>query len=200
MKRIAITGGIASGKSSAAERFAKAKFPVASADQFARDVVAPASDGLRDVVDAFGAEVLSDDGSLNRGALRRRIFADDAERKRLEAILHPRIREATRQWCETQGDQGAFAVVIEVPLLVETGQQHSYDHVVVVDLPTEQQLDRVCARDSIDRASAQDIIDKQATRSDRLLAATDILLNDGPLPALQSDADALARRITSLYG
>lgn len=199
MIRIAITGGIASGKSSAASRFAQCGFAVASADQFSRDLVAPGSEGLHTLVDAFGPEVLTPSGELDRAALRQRIFSDDGERRRLEALLHPRIREASRQWCDAQRDAGAAVVAIEIPLLVETAQQADFDHVVLVDVPTHIQIQRICARDRCDAESAQKVIDKQASREERLRAATDVLLNDATLDNFQADADALAQRLQSIY-
>lgn len=199
MIRVALTGGIASGKSSAAACFAEHGIPSASSDRFARDVVAPGSEGLLAVADAFGDAVLHLDGSLDRGALRARIFADDAARVRLEGLLHPRIRAATSAWCNTQAAAGAGVVLIEIPLLIETGQQRRYDHVVVVDVDTATQVARVQQRDGSSEAEARRIIDKQAGRHDRLDAATDVLLNDRTLDNLQRDAGALAARFAALY-
>ncbi|MEM9605148.1 MAG: dephospho-CoA kinase [Pseudomonadota bacterium] len=199
MIRVALTGGIASGKSSAAACFANHGIPSASSDRFARDVVAPGSEGLTAVTAAFGPSVLQLDGGLDRGALRTRIFADDTARERLEALLHPRIRAATEAWCVAQRAAGAGVVLIEIPLLVETAQHTRYDHVVVVDVDTATQVARVLQRDGGSEDEARQIIAKQASRGARLDAATDVLLNDQTLDTLRRDAGALAARFASLY-
>lgn len=199
MQRVALTGGIASGKSSVAARFAAQQVPVASADRFSREVVAKGSDGLRDVIDAFGNALLTSEGTLDRRALREVIFNDNAARKRLESLLHPRIRRATDRWCERQANEGAAFCVIEIPLLVETQQQAKYDRVLLVDVPVEQQIARVCSRDNCSESEARRIIDNQASRQDRLAVATDVLLNDRALDSLHADADSLVERLIGLY-
>ncbi len=199
MIRIGLTGGIASGKSTVAERFKQHGIAVSSADQFARDVVEPGSEGLAAVVEHFGPAVLNDAGELNRKALRERVFNSPPERQALETILHPRIRAATASWCEQHAARGEQFVVLEIPLLLETQQHATMDRVLVVDVPEATQLARVQARDHSTAEQAQRILAAQASRAERLQAATDILLNDRTLTDFHNDIDALAATYQSLY-
>lgn len=186
--RIGLTGGIASGKSAAAAAFARRGVPVIDADQVARDVVEPGRPGLAAVVEAFGTEVLGPDGRLDRRALRRRVFADPDQRRRLEALLHPAIRAemAARAAAVT-----APYVVIAIPLLVESRQERGVDRVLVVDCPVEAQLERLLARDGETPEGARAILAAQATREQRLAVANDVLANDGTLESLDAHVGVL---------
>ena len=199
MHRIGLTGGIASGKSTVANRFKARGLSVSSADHFAREVVQPGSAGLAEVVDAFGDAVILADGSLDRQTLRQRIFSNPDDRAQLERILHPRIRAATNAWCDTQTEKGARYVLLEIPLLIETAQQHTMERVIVVDVPESVQVERVQRRDKGSAEDARRIIATQASRSERLHAATDVLLNDRDIDSLLADIDALAERFDTLY-
>ena len=192
--RIGLTGGVASGKSEVARRFAALGVAVADADTAAREAVAVGSTGLAEVVDAFGRDVLQPDGALDRAAMRRRIFGDTAARQRLEAIVHPRVRAALQAACA--GAPGPYALA-DIPLLAEGGGRSAYpwlDRILVIDVPEAVQAQRVMARDHVDAALARQMIAAQATRAQRLAIADDILVNDGPLEALDAHVAALHRR------
>ena len=196
---IAITGGVASGKSTVDRLFHALGIHVADADLAARDAVAVGSDGLAEVVAAFGAEVLDAGGALDRPAMRRRVFADDEARATLEAIVHPRVRELLRRQCALAS--GPYAVAA-IPLLAEAlplpgmsgGGREAYpwlQRVLVVDVPVAVQHARLLARDGIDQALAERMIAAQATRAQRLAIADDVVINDGAVEALQPHVEAL---------
>ena len=194
---IGLTGGVASGKSAVAARFQALGVTVADADVAAREAVAVGSAGLAEVVAAFGADVLGPDGALDRAAMRRRVFNDDAQRLKLEAIVHPLVRQLVRQACETA--PGPYAIAA-IPLLAEAGREaYPWLHrILVVDVPREVQLERLLARDGIDAALAERMIAVQATRRERLAIADDVIVNDGPLDALDGHVTALHHRYRSL--
>ena len=195
---IGLTGGIASGKSAVSERFEALGIVVADADAAAREAVAVGSDGLADVVDMFGEGVLAADGSLDRPAMRRRVFADPDARKRLEGIIHPHVRELLHAACARAGSPYAIAAV---PLLAEGGGRRAYpwlQRILVVDVPEAVQLQRLLQRDGIDELLARRMIEVQATRRQRLAIADDVLANDGPLDALDERVAALDRLYRNL--
>lgn len=188
---IALTGGIASGKSEVERRFRALGIHVADADLAAREVVEPGTTGLAEIVEVFGPDALGADGSLDRATMRLRVFSDAAARGRLEAIIHPRVRTALRTACEAAPGPYAMAAI---PLFVEAGRD-AYaawiDRVLVVDVPVEVQLARLLRRDGIDEALAWEMIRAQATREERLAVADDVIDNDGPLEALDARVQAL---------
>jgi len=190
---IGLTGGIASGKTAATQPFERRGIVVADADLAAREAVAPGSPGLSAVVDAFGADALAEDGSLDRAAMRRRIFEDPQARVRLEAIIHPRVRAALRAACEAA--PGPYAVAA-IPLLTEGGRAaYPWLHrVLVIDVPRDLQLARLLARDGIDEILAERMVAAQASREARLAIADDVVVNDGTLAALEAAVDALDRK------
>lgn len=197
---VGLTGGIASGKSAVAERFAARGVAVVDADQVAREVVAPGSEGLGELVEAFGADILDAAGALDRRRMRERVFADAAARARLEAILHPRIRRLLRE--RAGAAPGAYAIVA-IPLLAEGGGRTAYpwlDRVLVVDVPQATQLARLAARDGIDDALARRMVDAQATRPQRLAIADDVIVNAGGVRDLEDPVAALDRRYRQLAG
>lgn len=190
---VAVTGGIASGKSEVTRRFEMLGVTVADADVAAREAVAPGSEGLAEVVAAFGEGVLAADRSLDRAAMRQHVFGDEAARRRLEAIIHPRVRAQLRAACQTA--PGPYAIAA-IPLLAEGGGREAYpwaDRILVVDVPSEVQQTRLMQRDGSDAALAQRMIAAQATREQRLALADDVIINDGPLQALQGHVEALDR-------
>lgn len=193
--RIGLTGGIASGKTAVANAFERRGVPVIDTDQLARDVVEPGRPALAAVVDAFGADVLDAQGRLDRRRVRSRVFADPAERRRLEGILHPAIRAelANRVSAVT-----APYVVIGIPLLVENGLQHTVDRVLVVDVPRETQVARLLARDAETPAGAAAILAAQASREARLAVADDVITNTGTLAQLDDTVAALHARYLAL--
>lgn len=189
--RIGLTGGVASGKSALGRAFEALGVTVADADVAARDAVAAGSEGLAAVVAAFGSEVLAADGSLDRAAMRRRIFDDAQAKQRLEAIVHPRVRAALAAQCDRA--PGAY-VIVAIPLLAEVGGRGAYpwlQRILVVDVPAETQRARLIARDGIDAALAERMLAAQATREDRLAIADDVVANTGSLEDLQRHAQAL---------
>lgn len=194
---IGLTGGIASGKTAATQAFERRGIVVADADLAAREAVAPGSTGLAAVVDAFGEGALAEDGSLDRAAMRRRIFEHPEARVRLEAIIHPRVREALRAACEAA--PGHYAVAA-IPLLAEGGRAaYPWLHrVLVIDVPRKLQLARLLARDGIDEMLAERMVAAQVTRDARLAVADDVIVNDGTLEALDSAVGALDKTYRGL--
>lgn len=195
--RVALTGGIASGKSTVARLFAEQGVPVIDLDQVAREVVEPGEPALAAIVELFGPEILAADGRLDRAALRTRVFRDPVARKRLEELLHPRILLAAVRHAQLAG--GPYQVIV-APLLVEFGLAGWMDRVLVVDCPAEAQLERLLARDGGDEAIARAILASQATREQRLAAAHDVIVNDGPpdrLPAAVQTLHALYREMAT---
>lgn len=197
---VAITGGVASGKSAVGRAFESLGAAVADADVAARELVEPGQPALEAIIRQFGPTILAVDGRLDRAALRRRIFSDAQGKRELEAILHPRIRAWLRDRCrQAEGDY----VLAAIPLLVEGGARLAYpwlDRILVVDVPLPVQLRRLQDRDGIDEVLAQRMVGAQATREARLATADDVLGNDGPIAAMESAVarlDAFYRRLAS---
>lgn len=192
---IALTGGIASGKTAVAELFAKLDVPVLDTDQIARDVVAPGMPALGQLVAQFGPEILDAQGRLDRVLMRERVFGNPDERRKLEAITHPAIREELARRSAAAG--GDYQIHV-IPLLVESGRADAYDRVLVVDCPEEAQMARLMARDSTPRAQAEEILAAQASREERLNAAHDVIENTGTLADLQGFVATLHRNYALL--
>ena len=178
MLSVAVTGNIAAGKSSLLRAWARAGVPVVSADDLARAVVEPGTDGLREVARVFGRDVLGPDGQLDRGRLRDRVFRDEAARRKLESILHPRIRELREEWLEEQRRQGAELVAAEIPLLFETGYAHGVDVTIVVDAPPAVRLERLVRLRRLDAEEAARIMSTQADAGETLAMADHVIAND----------------------
>jgi dephospho-CoA kinase len=188
---IGLTGGIASGKTAATHAFEVLGIAVADADLAARSAVASGSEGLAEIVSSFGSDILDANGALDRAAMRQRVFADDSVRKRLEAIVHPRVRAMLKQQCEAA--TSAY-VIVAIPLLAEVGGRNAYpwlQRILVVDVPVETQRQRVIQRDGIDDALAEKMIAAQASREQRLSIADDVIVNDNSLEGLQQQIAAL---------
>ncbi len=193
---VALTGGIASGKSAVTRRFEALGINVHDADVAAREVVKPGSEGLAAIVQTFGPGVLDDQGGLDRAAMRRRVFADDMARRQLEAIIHPRVRAWLRERVAT--DPGPYCV-LAIPLLAENiGQYRWVDRILVVDAPESVQLARLVRRDGIDEALARRMIERQASRDQRLALADDLVENTGEEFALDALVGALHQRYLAL--
>ena len=191
---IAVTGGVASGKSEVTRRFEALGVFVADADLAARAAVARGSAGLAEVVAAFGTDVLTADGDLDRTAMRQRVFIDMNARRRLEAIIHPYVRAQLRLDCAAASGPYAIAAI---PLLAEGGGRAAYawlDRILVVDTPREAQLARLMQRDDIDAALAERMLAAQVDRRQRLAIADDVIVNTGTLDALDAQVAALDRR------
>lgn len=185
---VGLTGGIASGKSTVAERFAAHDIDVIDADALAREVVAPGEPALAQLVREFGDEILDPDGALDRPRVRERAFADDAFRRRLERVTHPAI--ALRMQARLQASRSPYTILM-VPLLVETGQHRLVQRVLVVDLPPEAQRSRLMQRDEVDATQAEAAIAAQAARERRLALADDIIDNHHSRSAIAAAVDEL---------
>ena len=176
--RIGLTGGIASGKSTVAEMFAELGVPVIDTDVIAREIVAQGEPALDEIAERFGEQMIDAAGSLDRGAMRKLIFADDAAREDLEAILHPRIGTETRRQAEAAGSDYQLIVV---PLLVGSPLREFVDRVLVVDCDEETQIRRLLERDAETVEQARRIVAAQASRDERLKIASDVIVNTGTL-------------------
>ena len=198
---VGLTGGIGSGKSAVADRFAARGAAVVDTDHIAHELTGPGGAAMEAIATAFGAGVVAADGRLDRAAMRSLAFGDPQARRRLEAILHPMIRDLTDARARAALAAGAPYAVLGIPLLVEAGNARSrVDRVLVVDCPTEIQIGRVMARSGLDRAEVERILAAQATREARLAVADDLIDNGGTLEALTPQVDALHRRYLALAG
>lgn len=193
---VALTGGIAAGKSAVTELFQALDVPVHDADIAAREVIEPGTEGLRAIVSAFGTTVLNSEGRLDRPAMRERVFSDAEARETLEAIIHPRVR----LWLRDRAlAEHAPYCLLAVPLLVENLAGYRWvDRILVVDAPESLQISRLLARDRIDAALARRMLAHQATRSERLAAADDVIDNSGDATALHAAVSALHQRYLAL--
>ena len=189
--RVGLTGGIASGKSTVADMFAELGIPVIDTDVIAREVVRPGQPALDEIREVFGNGVIAADGTLDRAAMRAIVFGDDAARRRLEAILHPRIGEATREQADAAG--GSYQIIV-VPLLVESSLRGFVDRVLVVDCDEDTQVARLLARDAESEAQARRILAAQSSRAERMAIADDVIANDGDLDATREQVKSLHRR------
>jgi len=185
---VGLTGGVACGKSTVSDLFAARGVPVIDADRIAREVVAAGTPLLQRLFDHFGPQIRAADGSLDRSALRRVIFADPARRAELEALLHPAIRARTEELAREAA--GPYQLHV-VPLLVETGAAARFDRVLVVDCPESLQWQRLTARAGVSESEARAMIAAQASRAARLALADDVIVNDGAIAALGPKVDAL---------
>ena len=189
MLRVGLTGGIGAGKGEVARRLAAYGALVIDADQVAREVVAPGTPGLEEIVKAFGTGVLRPDGSLDRELLGEMVFSDAALRGKLNAIVHPRVGERMREIEESAA--AADVVVHEIPLLAEGGLASAFDVVVVVDAPPDVQVERLVSMRGMTRTHALARMSAQASREDRLAVATYVVDNSGSLEDLDGRVAAL---------
>lgn len=195
---VGLTGGIAAGKSTATAFFQERGVPVIDADEVARDVVAPGTPGLAAVVAAFGSQILQADGTLDRRRLREVVFAEPAERRRLEAILHPLIQAEIR--ARLQQVRGPYCIVA-VPLLIESAALRALVHrVLVIDVPVEVQLARLMQRDGMSAEQCQAMLAAQASRARRLEAADDVVDNATDIVALTHQLESVHTRYLELAG
>ena len=196
MFTVGLTGGVGSGKSTVAALFAELGVPVIDTDVIARQLTAPGGPALPAIREAFGASVMQADGSLDRAALRRRVFADAATRRQLEAILHPRIRQEVGR---ALADLHASYALVVIPLLVETGAYGDVlNRVLVVDCPESLQIERVMTRSGLAREEAEAILAAQAGRQARLANADDVIDNATSMAGLQAAVASLHARYQAL--
>jgi dephospho-CoA kinase len=180
--RVGLTGGIGAGKSEVSRRLAAQGAVIIDADAAARDVVAPGTDGLAEIIDAFGPEILLPDGTLDRPRLGDLVFADPAKRATLNAIIHPKVGA---RMSELEQAAGPNAIVVhDVPLIAENGLADAYDLVIVVDVPPRIQIDRLTKLRGMTRDQAEARISAQATRQQRLSIADIVIDNSGSLTEL----------------
>jgi len=189
MRLFGLTGGIASGKSTVAARFRELGVPVIDADQVAREVVLPGTEGLRAVVAAFGEGVLAPDGSLDRAALAAAAFGDEAKRRLLNGILHPRIGARTMERAAELGAAGHALVCYEAALLVENGLADAFRPLVVVALPESVQLERARARDGASEAEVLARIRAQLPLAEKVRVADVVVDASGTLAETRDRAD-----------
>ena len=186
---------MASGKSTVSQILRELGAVVIDADQLAREVVAPGTDGLREIVEAFGPEVLTEDGELDRPAMGAIVFADEEARRRLEGIIHPRVRARGAE-LEAAAPEGTV-VVHDIPLLAETGQADRFDAVLVVDVPVETQVERMVNLRGMTREEAEARVAAQADRERRLAVATYVIENTGTLEDLRERVTEVFEKLVS---
>ena len=192
---VGLTGGISSGKSTVAERFAARGVPCIDADQLTRDLVEPGEPLLKRLVASFGEGTLDAQGRLDRRRLRERVFADPVERRRLEALMHPAVYAAMRG--RIAALDAPYCLLV-IPLLVETGAQSRVHRVLVVDVDEATQRARTAARDGVSPEQVEAILASQASRAERLAAADDVIDNGGDRDALEARVEALHHRYLAL--
>lgn len=182
MFTVVLTGGIGSGKSMASALFADLGVSIIDADLVSREVVKLGSPALHHIVETFGEQMLKADGTLDRTALRDRIFREPAERAKLETILHPLIRQGILQ--QHAAAAGPYVILV-IPLWPTDSAQYPVNRVLLIDVPTDVQIARIQQRDQLDVAAAQRILASQCSRAVRLAAADDVILNTGTTVELQ---------------
>ena len=193
--RIGLTGGIGSGKSEASRHFARLGATLIDTDLIARELVEPGQPALSEIIETFGNDILDADGHLNRLRLRDRVFADSAQRTRLEAILHPPIRE--RAIALSEQATGPYCILV-IPLLAETGADYPLDRVLVIDTPGKLQRERIATRDGLSQEKIEAILASQASRAQRLTIADDIVVNDSSPEHLHSEIEHLHQLYSEL--
>lgn len=193
---IGLTGGIGSGKSAAADRFAELGAAIVDSDLIAHQLTAPGGGAIEAIRHAFGDAVIGDDGALDRAGMRALVFAQPDARTRLEAILHPMIRAESDRQCQ---EAAAPYVMLVVPLLIESGSfRERCQRIAVVDCPEAVQIARVQARSGLSEAQVRAIMAAQVSREARLAAADDVIDNSGDLAALYRQVDGLHQRYLHL--
>jgi dephospho-CoA kinase len=193
---VALTGGVAAGKTAVTRRFEALGVPVHDADVAAREVVEPDTAGLAAIVEAFGAGVLDDAGRLNRPAMRQHVFADPGARKKLEAIIHPLVRQWLRD--RAQAERAPYCL-LAIPLLAENIAHYAWaDRILLVDASESVQIERLMRRDRIDESLARSMLAHQATRTERLALADDVIENNGDEAALDEAVSRLHQRYLAL--
>jgi dephospho-CoA kinase len=191
--RLGLTGGIASGKSTVSRIFAELGAIIIDSDVLAREVVAPGTDGLAEVVAAFGPEILTEAGEMDRAKVGAIVFADPDKRKVLEQVIHPRVFLRALEIDQAAGEHDV--VINDIPLLVETNQADRFDAVVVVDVPTDVQLERMVRDRGMTPEEATARIAAQASREQRLAVATYVIENTGSLAELRARVEEVWKQL-----
>ena len=188
--KVGLTGGIASGKTTVSNLFAKLGVPVIDADVIAHALVEPGQAALKQIIQTFGSSLINKDGNLNRAKLRQKIFANRGQREQLESILHPRIRQAMQEKIAGLSDPYCL---LSIPLLLEKGWQSQIDRVLVVDCPPDLQVQRLMTRDGLLIDEINQIMKTQANRDRRLAIANDVIYTDYNFSQLKTQVLALHR-------
>ncbi len=195
MLRIGLTGGIGSGKSTVAALFARRGVPVIDTDELAHALTRPGAGASAEIAEAFGKDILTAEGAIDRRRLAARVFADPAERRRLENILHPRIRAETERRLRTLE---APYVLVVVPLLIEAGFTDLVDRILVVDCDVETAIRRAAARSGRSEEEIRAIARAQLDRTQRLAYADDVIVNDAGLDRLDEQVEVWHRRYSAM--
>ena len=195
MFKVALTGGIAAGKTAVSDYFQTLGVPVIDTDIISRQIVEPGQSAFKAIVEQFGSEMLSQDGRLNRKALRETVFNQPQKRRQLENITHPAIHQAVMTQLKSLQ---ANYVILVIPLLVESGNKYQQDRVLLVDIPESLQIQRVMQRDQISEQQAKQILQAQSTRQQRLDIADDVIVNSGDISNLQQQIAELHRKYLAL--
>lgn len=195
---VGLTGNIAAGKSAVAARLASHGVPVIDADRLARDAVAPGTPALRAIAARWGAGILAPDGSLDRAALRRIVFGDAAERRALDAIVHPEVARLRDAAVEAERTRGAALVVCDIPLLFEVGLEGAMDRIVLVDAPVDVRRERLVRDRGLAPAEADAMIAAQLPAGRKRAAAHHVLENDGTRAALDAQVDTLLLELRAI--
>ena len=195
MFKVALTGGIAAGKTAVSDYFQTLGVPVIDTDIISRQIVEPGQSAFKAIVEQFGSEMLSQDGRLNRKALREIVFNQPEKRRQLENITHPAIHQAVMT--QLKSLQAAYVILV-IPLLVESGDKYQQDRVLLVDIPESLQIQRVMQRDQISEQQAKQILQAQSTRQQRLDIADDVIVNSGDISNLQQQIAELHRKYLAL--
>ena len=199
MDVIGLTGGIASGKSTVAQMLRELGAVVIDADEAARAVVEPGSEAFAEIVDAFGTQVL-DGGHLDRSRLAQIVFADEAARRRLEAITHPRVRRWMAERQREAAERGEPLVVLDIPLLFENGLEAGMKAVILAYAPEEVQIERLIRRNGLSRQDARARLAAQLPIEEKVARATYVIDNGGPLEATRAQTEKVWRQISSSLG
>lgn len=196
MKLVGLTGGIGSGKSTIARRLAEHGAHIIDADHVAREVVEPGTPALAEIAAVFGTRVISPDGSLNRGALGDIVFSDPAKRIQLNAIVHPAVHKRTQELF-SQAPLGSV-IVYDVPLLVETQYEYSFDEIVVATAPESVRIERLMEHRGMLESEAASRIESQAPEEERLKIASHVIDTSGDISHTYSQVDALWSQLTNV--
>lgn len=195
MKKVGLTGGIGSGKSTVARMLADEGFPVVDADQIAREIMEPGSPVLAQVAEVFGEDLIDDTGALNRAELAKRAFSSTEQTEKLNVLTHPAIRaESNRRFDEAE-KAGARAVIYDMPLLVDLGLHHDMDMTVVVDVDVDERVRRLVDKRGLTESDARARIAQQVDDDTRRAAADIVVDNNGPLEALAAQVEKVVRMI-----
>jgi len=198
MRRIALTGGIATGKSHVRRQFEELGVPTIDADTLAREAVAPGTEGLAAVVRAFGSGILEPSGALDRKKLAGLVFSDEDARRRLEAIVHPAVRRVTDEWFSSlEGGRHPFAIA-DIPLLYEVGRDRDFDTVIVVASDPAVQLRRVMERDGLTDTQARQRVDAQLPIAEKVRRADYVIRTDGSFEDTNRQVVQVHERLLSL--